>query len=76
MESAMDANVPTNISDTSPNANGGVLASYMGGATLLVAAIIDALGMYFHDWPGASLLFVVFAGFVAFLIGLRIEGND
>jgi len=48
-------------------------ASMLSGATLLVAAIIAALGIYFYNWSGFALLVVFFLGYVAYLIGARID---
>jgi hypothetical protein len=47
----------------------------LAGITLLVAASIDALGIYFYNWPGSSLIFVFVLGFIAYLIGLKIEAR-
>jgi hypothetical protein len=54
----------------------GMMASMLSGATLLVGAIIVALGIYFRNWPGSILLFVFLLGYIAYLIGSKIEGRN
>ena len=53
----------------------GRLATNLGGIALLVGAIVDALGIYFYNWPGSTLLFVFVLGFLAYAIGMKIEGR-
>ena len=53
----------------------GMLASTLAGITLLIAASIDALGIYFYNWSGATLIFVFVLGFFAYWIGSKIEAR-
>jgi len=51
----------------------GQLPSKLAGITLLVGALVDALGIYFYNWPGSTLLLVLVLGFLAYAIGMKIE---
>jgi hypothetical protein len=63
-----------NTATNGPKATGR-LATNLGGVALLVGAIVDALGIYFYNWPGSTLLFVFVLGFLAYAIGKMIEGR-
>jgi hypothetical protein len=71
----LSTNTPPAAPDNGLKAKGR-MPSILAGITLLVAASVDALGIYFYNWSGSSLIFVFVLGFIAYLIGLKIEGRS